>query len=549
MTSGQVNLRSTGEVLSVVVAALAAVDHGSRRNATHAERLEWLSVARDAVRRMDGLLTTLVAEADRAGSSTVVAGTPTTTYMAQDGRTSSKEATTAVLRAKDVASRKAVQRATLSGEIGTGQAAAITKLLRELPRDLTAEQKETAEEFLLNKAATTPAAGIPRLRKAALEAARPETEDTREAEMQRLEEQRRRAVRNRSLRFDDDGDGSITFRGSLPYLEAEGFQKLIEAYVESRRRTARRNGNDEYTTTSQRQADALTDLVAQHAAANGQSDSRLPQLGGEIPRVHVTMREADLRLLGEQAGLLESGAEISPGELRRLICDAELVPAVLGTGSEVLDLGMSARLVSPKIRRALVLRDGGCAFPSCDARAARCEAHHIVPWWNGGPTALTNLVLLCPHHHGIVEPPRFHSRSHPNRWTVRIGADGLPEFTRPKGLEPLDPGRGLASAAPTAPEPLTPLREPEVLAAVGELEPLTGWPEPDSSSDPGEPKPLGGGRERQSSSDPGEPEPSPTERQLGDESSPSDPRGPSEPRPLWPDFDNPGPPPPWAMVG
>ena len=93
---------------------------------------------------------------------------------------------------------------------------------------------------------------------------------------------------------------------------------------------------------------------------------------------------------------------LSAGELRRICCDAEIVPVVLGSASEVLDVGRAQRLVTPGLRAALIARDGGCAFPGCDAPPSRCEAHHVQPWYLGGPTALWNLALLCHSHHPIV---------------------------------------------------------------------------------------------------------------------------------------------------
>ena len=68
------------------------------------------------------------------------------------------------------------------------------------------------------------------------------------------------------------------------------------------------------------------------------------------------------------------------------------MPAVLGTASEVLDVGRTARLVTSAIRTALIQRDGRCTFPGCDARPTVCEAHHVVPWWAGRVTALSNLA-------------------------------------------------------------------------------------------------------------------------------------------------------------
>jgi len=79
-------------------------------------------------------------------------------------------------------------------------------------------------------------------------------------------------------------------------------------------------------------------------------------------------------------------------------------------------VGRTQRLVTPAIRKALTLRDGGCIFPGCNAFDTRCEAHHLTPWWDGGATALHNLVLLCPFHHKLVEPDKY--RKPEDRWVI-----------------------------------------------------------------------------------------------------------------------------------
>ncbi|MGV8844980.1 HNH endonuclease [Tessaracoccus sp.] len=69
-------------------------------------------------------------------------------------------------------------------------------------------------------------------------------------------------------------------------------------------------------------------------------------------------------------------------------------------------------------------------FPQCTARDAACEAHHIQPWWDGGATALNNLVLLCNHHHTLIEPDRYNRPA--DRWTIHINPDtATPELTPP----------------------------------------------------------------------------------------------------------------------
>ncbi len=79
---------------------------------------------------------------------------------------------------------------------------------------------------------------------------------------------------------------------------------------------------------------------------------------------------------------------------------------------------MPERLVAAVIRKALTLRDVGCIFPNCNILSNIFEAHHIRPWRKGGATSLSNTVLLCPHHHTLVEPDRY-SR-HSDRWLIHL---------------------------------------------------------------------------------------------------------------------------------
>jgi hypothetical protein len=75
----------------------------------------------------------------------------------------------------------------------------------------------------------------------------------------------------------------------------------------------------------------------------------------------------------------------------------------------------------------VVARDRCCTFPGCDRPASWCICHHIIHWADGGTTCLTNLALLCERHHTVI---------HHGEWTVRLGADGLPEFIPPPWIDP-----------------------------------------------------------------------------------------------------------------
>ncbi|SDE25416.1 HNH endonuclease signature motif containing protein [Rhodococcus tukisamuensis] len=119
---------------------------------------------------------------------------------------------------------------------------------------------------------------------------------------------------------------------------------------------------------------------------------------------------------------------ISAAIAARISCDAQVTPVFVDRGGNPLDVGVTTRIISPRLRKALVARDCGCAFPGCGRPAAWTDAHHIVHWSDGGRTALANLVLLCKKHHTII---------HKNHWAVQIESDGFPWFTPPAWVDPL----------------------------------------------------------------------------------------------------------------
>ena len=75
---------------------------------------------------------------------------------------------------------------------------------------------------------------------------------------------------------------------------------------------------------------------------------------------------------------------------------------VLGSRGQPLDVGRTKRLVTPALLAALWVRDKGCTFPGCGRPPQYCDAHHVSHWADGGPTALTNLAMVCAAHHTFV---------------------------------------------------------------------------------------------------------------------------------------------------
>lgn len=408
---------------------LAAIDHAGRTRLDAEARLALVADVVALGRQVEALRAVLVAEADRARAAETVRGASIKTLLATSARVTAGEAASWVYAGQDITAHPRVADAALAGEVSVAQARSIDRVLGDLPATLSADQRARAEQILLDKAHLVDAKDLARQTRSVLEQVAPGV-DAVEDELSRLDAQRKQAWAARSLVFSHDGRGSMIFRGQLPTVEGEAFKRLVDAHAMSNRRALEGAGDrhDEAgsRTAEQRSADGLVALVARATTSPGHSAPAKPTLV-------VTISYDGLLERVEQAGVLAGGEQVTAGELRRLACDASILPIVLGSAGQPLDVGREQRLVTPAIRKALDARDMGCAFPGCRVAASGCEAHHIIPWWAGGTTSLGNLVLLCPHHHGTVEPLRFfHRGSPPARWTVHVDADGVPVF-RPPG--------------------------------------------------------------------------------------------------------------------
>jgi hypothetical protein len=145
------------------------------------------------------------------------------------------------------------------------------------------------------------------------------------------------------------------------------------------------------------------------------------EVGGERPHLVVTIRLEDLENRA-RAAMLHTGGGLTPAQLRRLACDADIIPVVLGERGEPLDIGRSQRKIPTGIRRLAAARDKGCAHPGCDRPPSWCECHHVIEWRHGGGTTIDNVVMLCRAHHDHI---------HATEWTIDMST-GIPEFVPPR---------------------------------------------------------------------------------------------------------------------
>jgi hypothetical protein len=200
------------------------------------------------------------------------------------------------------------------------------------------------------------------------------------------------ALEDRSLTLSSGESGKVWVRG---VLDSEGGAVLRIALEP----LAKSTGKGDERRLARRLADALVELAG-HALDNGMVPQR--------PHLQVTTTlETLLQRAGAPAADLELSIPISAASVERLACDCNVTRILLGSDSQVIDVGRSKRVMSPAQRRALQVRDKGCRWPGCDRPASYTSAHHLVHWVKGGPTDLDNLALLCLRHHWLVHEGKW----------------------------------------------------------------------------------------------------------------------------------------------
>ena len=316
-----------------------------------------------------------------------------------------------------------------AGEVSAEQAVLIANAVDRLAPDVPASAVTSLQSDLVGHAQTLSFVQLQQVCRHAVEVVDPDGADA--ALAAGLEAEEARALQLCELRLRRSGDGWTGFSGRLPDAQADMFKKALDASTSPRHQRAVATGPHHTATDSdtgdggpsyqQRLGRAFAELI-EHLPVD-----KLPRHGVGNATVVITMSLDQLKTgLGE--AMLDTGTAMSPGQVRRLACNATLIPAVLGANSAILDLGPVQRLYDRYQRIALAVRDRGCIWPGCDRPPSWCEAHHIIPWADGGPTDLANGCLLCPFHHHLV---------HANTgWQIRTAPDGVPEVIPPERLDP-----------------------------------------------------------------------------------------------------------------
>ncbi len=197
-----------------------------------------------------------------------------------------------------------------------------------------------------------------------------------------------------SLRLTPLENGMLAIRGQLDPEAGAILAAALDPLSAPRPTTA--NGQHDPRPPEQRRAEALIEICRRATAAGGNAPTTTKA------QVVVLIGHDTLKDNLRGAGFTLTAEALSPQTVRKMACDASIIPIVLGTSSQPLDVGRTKRLVTPAILAALWVRDRRCTYPGCSRPPNWCDAHHIRHWIDGGETSLANLTLLCAYHHTYV---------------------------------------------------------------------------------------------------------------------------------------------------
>ena len=221
------------------------------------------------------------------------------------------------------------------------------------------------------------------------------------------------ALNEMSIATGDDGRVSATV--DLDVLTAE---ELLAALDPLMTPVPEPDGSPDPRPVSKRRADALRQVIGTYL-----SGSERPTSGGVLPHVTLIVPTTGSTPAGASpVATLGYTGPVSPATVELVLCESAVAAVEVDQHGAPMNVGREQRLFPPAIRKALAVRDRGCAFPGCGRPVSWCDAHHVRPWSAGGDTALANGVLLCRMHHTLI---------HHGGWEVFIGSDGHPWFVPP----------------------------------------------------------------------------------------------------------------------
>lgn len=364
------------------------------------------------IARLEGLRLAVLAHGDAIDLARNVPGPATgdtAGWLTATALIHARAAHAEVRLAEDLSDRyRATADALLGGRLDTAQARAVVQAVNRLPDWVEAEDRARAERHMLEEASRLDAVQLRAVGRRLLEVVDPAGAEAEEA--RRLQAEADVADARTSLSLWDDGTGTTNVWAKLPTSHGVMLRKALHAIANPQLA-------DAIPRTDRTQPQVMGQALCRLLESLDPDD--LPSSGGLNAAVVVTMRLETL-VGGLGAATLDSGDRIAPGEARRMACAAGVIPAVLGSRGQLLDLGRRARLFSKPQRVAMAVQQGfTCAVERCDRPTAWADAHHLDGWAQGGRTDVADGVLLCGRHHTLAHHPDHHvQRLGPGRVSI-----------------------------------------------------------------------------------------------------------------------------------
>ncbi len=338
--------------------------------------------------RLDAKIAIGVGQFDRDGSWALDDASSATAWLRQHAGLSGPAAASLTRTGKVVLGAPVLAAAWLDGSVSGGQVQAVVANVNDRVAGLFAEHEGEM---------------VPRL--AALNVR--ETAIVMQAWRDRadalLEDDLGKDEPKRSLHLSRTLDGRAELKGS--------FDAEAAAPIEAALRVASVDDSEgESRSPAERRADALRDVCQWFLDHQDTATT----VGRHRPHVNLVLTLEELE--ARSGGHTLDGTLLDADAIRVLLCDANLNRVITDGRGTILDYGRSTRTIPPALFSALALRDGHCRMvEGCDRPPDWCDAHHIVPWEEGGATNLQNLVLACSHHHHLA---------HRKRWRQTLERDG-----------------------------------------------------------------------------------------------------------------------------
>ncbi|MDJ0770813.1 MAG: HNH endonuclease [Ilumatobacter sp.] len=326
--------------------------------------------------------------------------------LARDSKQSSKEAKAAAEREEVCSAMPGFEDALTAGEVSAGHVDAVAAAVRNLDEAEAAEFAAEAESLLGDAARQ----GVDAFAKNCRDMAKSiRARHNSRADVDELEAQRAQSKISRWV------DKQTGMHKTLIECDPVTDRMFWSAIQGTRSQLRRRNQQ----TGAKGSWDRLTvDALVEAVSRTGGGRARTGMV------VHIDL--ATLTGGRHDTTLCEtdSGMPLPVDTVRRMACDADIIPVVLNGDGVVLDEGRAKRLATFEQRIAIEAMQATCSHPDCTVTIDDCRIHHLTPWRLGGCTDLADLAPVCePHHHLI----------HEGGWTFTMTPDRVATWTRPDG--------------------------------------------------------------------------------------------------------------------